>query len=142
MLKQNEGATLCRQRELLTVTAPGLLRAGEQYFSKNESLDFITPLKPSLATDSNDSDRCDNDSGKELKTIKLYNQKEKFTQPKSGRAPLARHSNPAATPLHRDLIPRSELRTVRRVATLRQDGEKVLLCLKKHKNPYIWYLRV
>lgn len=43
---------------------PGLLRAREQYFSKSDGLDCITPLKTSLAADSDDSDRCDNDSGR------------------------------------------------------------------------------
>lgn len=134
MLKQNGEPVLCHQRELLIIAAPGLLCAWEQYFSKNDSLDFIAPLKTSLASDSNDSDRCDNDSGKELKTIKLCNQKEKIIQCKSGVVPLACQSNSTAAPLKWDLIPQSEVRTAGSVATLRQDGEKAQLCVKKHKH--------
>lgn len=59
------------QRELLIITAPGLSCAREQYFSKSDSLDCCSPLQTSLGPDSSDSDRCDNDSAKELKTIKL-----------------------------------------------------------------------
>lgn len=94
-------------------------------------MDFIAPLKTSLASDSSDSDRCDNDSGKELKTIKLCNQKEKFIQCKSGVVSLACQSDSTAAPPKWDLIPQSELRTARSVATLRQDGERAQLRMKK-----------
>lgn len=89
------------QRELLIIAAPGLLCAWEQYCSKNESLDCITPLEPSLGTDSNDSDRCDNDSGKELRTIKLCSRKQEFIQCKCGTVPLAHQSNYPTRPENR-----------------------------------------
>lgn len=96
--------------ELLIITKPGLLCAGEQYFSKSDCLDCITPLKTSLATDSNDSDRCDNDSGKELKTIKLCNQSEKRNiQCKSGIVPLVGQSNSSVQGLWTGFHPQSEV---------------------------------
>lgn len=80
---------ICYHRDSLIIVAPGPLCAWEQYFSKNDHLGCMTLLKPSFATDTSDSDRRDNDSGKELKTIKLHKQTDKFIACKSGPVSVA-----------------------------------------------------